>query len=409
MNNDKKWFYGWLMVSVAFLLQAVSFGILVYAYSVISVVLNEEFNVSRFQLMLPMTVMVLAGLIVAPLLGPKLDRHPIKWFLLAGALLLSTGLLLLSWAPSIYVVFAVYAFLFAPVMHLLGILCCSVLVSRWFVRKLALAMGLAAIGTSVGGFIFPPLIEWLSDAYGWREGLRYLGVAMLLLIVPVTLLVRDRPQLQGLFPDGADSEPDVSHAPTSDEFSSTALVLRSRQFWLLVSTLAILAGAFNSVLSNLMPLVMSYGISSQGGALLISAMAAFGIAGKLIFGAVADHIDLRYGLAAAVVLEMVGIGIFTGGDHYLYFIVGSAILGLSAGGILPVWGAMVASLFGSVNYGRVMGFMSPLASLGVVFSMPLTGFLFDQTGGYTVPFSLFIVLLIISLGWIPAIVRKTPR
>ena len=67
------------------------FGSLVYAYSVISVVLNNEFNVSRFQLMLPMTVMILAGLIVAPWLGPKLDKHPLKWFLLAGALLFQWG------------------------------------------------------------------------------------------------------------------------------------------------------------------------------------------------------------------------------------------------------------------------------------------------------------------------------
>jgi MFS family permease len=170
-----------------------------------------------------------------------------------------------------------------------------------------------------------------------------------------------------------------------------------------------LAGAYNAVLSNLMPLVMSYEISSQDGALLISIMAAFGIAGKLIFGAVADHIDMRYGLALAVVLVMSGLGIFISGDHYRYFLVASAVLGLSAGGILPIWGAMLASLFGSDNYGRVMGFMSPLVSLGVVLAVPLTGLLFDQTGGYTVPFSLFIVLLAISLSWIPAIVRKSPR
>ena len=70
---------------------------------------------------------------------------------------------------------------------------------------------------------------------------------------------------------------------------------------------------------------------------------------------------------------------------------------------------MVASLFGAVNYGRVMGFMTPLPALGVVLAVPLTGLLFDQTGSYTVPFSLFIVLLAISLCWIPAIVRKSPQ
>jgi MFS family permease len=408
MNNDGRWFYGWLMVAIAFLTQAVSFGILIYSYSVIGVALDQEFSVSRFQLMLPMTAMIFCGLFIAPWLGPKLDRHPIKWFLLSGALFLSAGLILMSWAPSIYFVVAVYALLFSPAQHLVGVLCCSVLVSRWFVSRLALAMGLAAIGTSAGGFFISPLIEWLNDVYGWREGLRYLGVASLLVLAPLALLASDRPKARGLFPDGADSEPDVSHAPAADEFDSTASVLRNRQFWFLALTMALLAASYNSILSNLMPLVMAYGIGSQDGALLISVIAAFGVAGKLLFGAVADRIDMRYGLATAVVLIICGIGLFLLGTGYTHFVVASAVLGLSVGGILPVWGAMIATLFGAGNYGRVMGLMSPIPALTVVLTVPLTGFLFDRTGAYLAPFSLQIALLAISLCWIPAIVRKKP-
>jgi len=408
MTNNKKWFYGWLMVAVAFLAQAVSFGILIYSYSVIAVVLNDEFNVSRFQLMLPMTAMIFSGLFVGPLLGPKLDRQPIKWFLLAGALFLSAGLLLMSWAPSMVYVLAVYALLFAPVQHLLGVLCCSVLVSRWFVHRLALAMGIAAIGTSAGGFFVSPLIEWLSDIYGWREALRYLGVAVLVLVAPLTLLVCDRPQLMGLFPDGADGEPDVSNAPAAEEFSTTALLLRNRQFWLLALTMALLASSYNAILSNLLPLVMAYDVSRQDGALLISIIAAFGVGGKLAFGAVADRIDMRYGLATAVVLIISGISLFILGTQYLHFVLASAVLGLSVGGILPVWGAMIANLFGAENYGRVMGLMSPLPAIFVTITVPLTGLLFDWTGDYDAPFSLLIALLAISLCWIPAIVRKIP-
>jgi MFS family permease len=391
----------------AFLTQAVSFGILIYSYSVIGVALEEEFRVSRFQLMLPMTAMVFCGLFIAPWLGPKMDRHPIKWFLLTGALFLSAGLVLMSWAPSIYFVVAVYALLFAPAQHLVGVLCCSVLVSRWFVSRLALPMGLAAVGTSAGGFFISPLIEWLNDAYGWREGLRYLGIASLVLLAPLALLASDRPQAKGLFADGADSEPDVSHTPAADEFDSTSSVLRNRQFWLLALTMALLAASYNAILSNLMPLVMAYGIGSQDGALLISVIAAFGVAGKLLFGAVADRIDMRYGLAVAVVLVISGVGLFLWGSRYTHFVIASAVLGLSVGGILPVWGAMTASLFGAVNYGRVMGLMSPIPALTVVLTVPLTGFLFDVTGGYLAPFSLLMVLLAISLCWIPAIVRKS--
>ena len=65
MNDEKRWFYGWLMVAVALVVQAISFGSLVYSYSVIAVLMNEEFNVSRFQLMLPLTAMISSGLFIA--------------------------------------------------------------------------------------------------------------------------------------------------------------------------------------------------------------------------------------------------------------------------------------------------------------------------------------------------------
>ena len=116
---------------------------------------------------------------------------------------------------------------------------------------------------------------------------------------------------------------------------------------------------------------------------------------------------MRYGLAVAVVLVISGVGLFLWGSRYTHFVIASAVLGLSMGGILPVRGAMTASLFGAVNYGRVMGLMSPIPALTVVLTVPLTGFLFDVTGGYLAPLSLLMVLLAISLCWIPAIVRKS--
>ncbi len=68
------------MVGVALVVQAISFGSLIYSYSVIAVLMNEEFNVGRFQLMLPLTAMISSGLFIAPVLGPQLDRYPIRRF-----------------------------------------------------------------------------------------------------------------------------------------------------------------------------------------------------------------------------------------------------------------------------------------------------------------------------------------
>jgi MFS family permease len=399
------WYYGWLIVAVAFIAQAVTMGGTIYSYSVIAVILNDEFSVSRLQLMLPMTLMTFMGVFFSPVIGAKLDKYPVKYFMLTGTLLLMAGLLLLSLASSIYHVIAIYALLLAPVQVLLGPLCCSVLIARWFSRKLALAMGVAAIGASIGGFVIPPLIEWLNQQYGWRDGMRFLSMAVLFLMAPLTLLIYDRPQLKGLFTDGADAEPDLSRLPTGSEFDSTKAILRSKAFWLLAITMGVLFSSYAAIISNLLPLVMLYEVPRQDGVLLISMVAVVGIAGKLIFGAVADKIDMRIGLAAAVILLMAGISIFILGRSYQHFVLASLVMGLSAGGLLPVWGAMIALLFGVENYGRVMGMMGPIIIPFNLIAVPLTGYLFDQTGSYSMPFTLFAVLLALSLLWVPAIKR----
>ncbi len=399
------WYYGWIIVAVAFVTQAVTMGGIIYSYSVIAVILNDEFAVSRLQLMLPMTLMTLMGVFYAPVIGAKLDKYPVRYFMMAGTFLLMTGLLLLSMVSAFYHVILVYAFLLAPVNVLLGSLCCSVLISRWFSSKLALAMGIAAIGVSIGGFLIPPLIEWLNQQYGWRDSMRLLSLAVVVLIGPLTLLIYDKPQQKGLFADGAKLAPDTTAMPAGAEFDSTKAVLRNKSFWLLAISMGVLFSSYSAIISNLLPLVVLQDVAREDGVLLISIMAATGIAGKLVFGAVADRIDMRVALAAAVILLMSGIGLFIVGSNYSQFVVASVVMGLSAGGLSLIRGAMIALLFGVANFGRVMGMMNPVIISFNLMAVPFTGYLFDKTGSYTMPFTVFVVCLALSLLWIPAIKR----
>src|SRR5690606_8151183 len=68
------------------------------------------------------------------------------------------------------------------------------LVSRWFVKRAGLAMGLTAFGASAGGILAPPLVVTLLPQVGWRETW-WLGAAVIgLLALPaIVLAVRDRP------------------------------------------------------------------------------------------------------------------------------------------------------------------------------------------------------------------------
>jgi MFS family permease len=85
------------------------------------------------------------------------------------------------------------------------------------------------------------------------------------------------------------------------------------------------------------------------------------------------------------------------GNSYLHLLVASVFVGIAAGGMLPVWGSLMAVLFGTANYGRAMGLMSPVMMPLVVFGSPFAGWIFDVTGDYTLAFTVFGVALLVAL------------
>ena len=139
------------------------------------------------------------------------------------------------------------------------------------------------------------------------------------------------------------------------------------------------------------------GVDAERAAYLISAVAVFGMLGKLLFGVVADRVDLRAGLAVAIALVILSLVLLVFGVGYAVLLAASACLGLAAGGMLPVWGALMAVLFGAANYGRVMGLMNPVMMPLVVLGSPFAGWSYDVSGDYVLACAVFVVVLVASM------------
>lgn len=399
-------FYGWWLVGVAFLVQMVSSGAVIYSYSVVAVPLGEAFQASRLTMMLGMTAMTLTGGLLSPWLGHAIDHGSLRRMMALGAGALAAGYGLLSITTASWQVIAIYALVMTLATNLLGPLCASTLLARWFTQRRGLALGLAAVGTSVGGFVIPPLLQALIDDLEWRMALRVLALGTLALTVPAVWMVVDRPGDRGLHPDGA--APPTSTAPAAAPLS-TKDVLRQANFWWVALVISILFGVYTALLSNLAPFALGTGASREQAALLISVIALAGIIGKLVFGTIADHIDLRLGLAAAILLIVAGLAGYRASDSYTVLVASSVALGLAAGGMLPVWGALLAVLFGALNYGRVMGLMNPVIMPLTLAGPPFAGWVFDSTGSYAGAFLGFIGVLLAALLVLPAIRLRAPE
>ena len=400
-----RFLHGWAQVIAALFIQGVSIGTVYYTYSLMAVSFGEAFQPSRMVLMLGVTCIMITSGIISPWAGAWLDRYSIRRLMLIGVLCLAGGYLALSFVTAMWQVLAIYGTLIAVATTLAGPLAASTLLARWFNQRRALALGIAAAGTSLGGFVFPPLLQWLVDGFEWRVGFQLLSLIILVSTVPwIVLLVIDHPAERGLHPDGAAMPiSDALHEQQAQQFSTTRAFLQSRSFWVIALVAGVQTAVQTAMLANLVPLALDRGAIATQAALLLSLLASTSILGKLVFGVIGDRIDLRVAFAATLVAECFALSCFIVGDGYQWLVLGTVLLGLASGGMLPIWGGLVGRVFGPTNYGRAMGLMTPLITLLALTAPPLAGFTHDSTGSYLLAFSVFIAAMLSVALMLPMI------
>ncbi|HLS79924.1 MAG TPA: MFS transporter [Steroidobacter sp.] len=392
-------FYGWFLVGSGFVLQGLATAAISYSYGVVLAPIAGEFGASRLQMMWGITALMLVSGAVSPFLGAAMDRQPLRRLALLGGCLLGGGFALLSVADAIWHVVLVYALFMAPAMILIGPTLVGALLARWFSRRRGAAMGVAALGTSVFGLATPLLLQFAIAAVGWRSALLGAGVVMLLVVAPAAWIVRDRPQVLGLGPDGdqpVEAQPTAAGATHSS--ATTRGILAQRNFWLICLVLGLLFSAYNAMMTNLVPLARDHGHTAELAAMLMSAIAACGMVGKLVFGVVADRVDLRVGLGAAIVLVIISLLLLAADSRYITLFIASSLLGFAAGGMLPVWGTLMAVLFGVAHYGRAMGLMNPVMMPLMLLGSPFAGWSYDRSGSYMPALLSFALVLLLALA-----------
>jgi MFS family permease len=384
------WHHGWNVLAVGLLFQALSFGIAIYCFTFYVAPWSAEFGVGRGEVMLVFLSLQLALGGLAPFAGRALDRLSIRGLVCAGALCLALGLALGARATQLWQLGVLHATLVVAGVLLAGPLAAQKLVTRWFRERRGLALGLSTVGTSLGGLALPPLVAALHSAHGWRGANDWLALLVAGLVVPVWLVVRDGPA-EG---EGATGPPASSAegARSADRDWRVRDVLRSGTFWWIVVAFTSLGTAFGGVQQNLAPFALDRGISPQGAAWLISAMALAMAFAKVGFGALADRIDVRWLLGAALALLALALVWMRGPVGYGELAVLCGVVGLAAGANLPLLAAVVSRHFGAASFGLVMGLVGPFSAASAVGPL-LASHARDVAGDYAAAWLLLCALL----------------
>ncbi|MES2255262.1 MAG: MFS transporter [Pseudomonadota bacterium] len=407
-------YYGWVILAAAAVSELLAQGATSYAAGLFVLPLQAEFHISRAVANMPVLIMFLGAALVSPLVGRALDRFSIRLVLPLGAIIFSLALIGIALSHSLLAM-AVLLFLPAAIGFMcIGPLTTAAMASRWFYRHRGLALGLAAVATSGGGFTVVPLLSRAIQQYGWRLALIYEAAIMAAIIVVLALLfLRDKPSDMGLdaHPENRGRESDPARSTGDAPVSRLRWyeILTSRAFWIPSIVLAMVSGTSQALVITLVPYGVSLGLAVPSAAVMISAFSIAAALTKVSAGLLADYISQRILLiAAAGLMTLAWLTLSLSAEHAALF-ASACLAGVALGCALPTAAALIAGYYGPARFGAVMGWTYSLLGVITIVSSVSIGFLFDRLGGYHSAFLVFFALLacvlVATLLFAPA--RKT--
>ncbi len=391
--------YGWYVVGVTVINQSVTVGILIYSFALFVVPWMSAFETRRSDIMLAIFLLQIGVGIVSPLCGSLMERFSIRWLSVIGVASMALGFILLSMATALWQVIVIYALVLPFGNVLAGTLAAQTLVTRWFEKKRGIAMGVSASGTSIGGFIFPPIVANLIIGYGWEQTALIIAAAAVVLTVPASWWILGR-------------EPPVTFAKDRvRQTTSIAFLLTRRAFWIPVISFIPINASFSGIQFHIGAYVNDMGLSQSLAATLISIMSVGMVVGKFVYGGLGDRVDHRILYASMAVSLSVALILYADNPSQEALIFAAIFQGLATGGVLPMLGLIYSTRFDVHAFSRVMGFVNLFVFFGS-FGALVSGWVFDATGSYDWAFYGLLSLLFPSallMFWLPKEVQSITK
>jgi MFS family permease len=388
-----RWYYGWNVLAVALLFQAILLGSTIYSFTLLIPEWTSTFKVDVGYLQLGILIFTAVQCLVAPIPGMIIDRTSIRNMVLAGTFMTAAGMALLSQATAAWQVLLIYGTLISVGVLLAGVLPAQTLAVKWFRGRRGFAIGLSTIGASVGGIVMPPLVTQLFLGVGWRDAHLILAVAALVLIVPpVWLIIRNSPEEMGIEPE---PETKVSAARAARVFPQWTVMslLRERTFWIMIVSFVPMAIATAAVQHNIRPIAADGGVGALDAAFLVSVFAACALLSKILLGMIADRVDLRRLFWGAISCLIGSVVLFAAQPSYPLMLLGVVLLGFGGGGFMPLLASVISTRFGPQSFGRVMSMVGPFTMLTGAGPW-LAARIRETTGDYSIALNVFLIILV---------------
>lgn len=418
-------YYGWFIVGVVLSGGIPRVGLNGSFFGIFLKPMSQEFGWTRAETTWAVTIGTVIAAALGIILGRVLDRFGPRWMMAGGFGLLALSYFGLATVSSLIGFYVIYATGRSMMQSATGHQLMYALVSKWFVRRRAIAISTATLGGYIGGVILAPITQAIIDGWGWREAWIFFGIlTTVMAVIPAVILLRRLPEDIGLQPDGDTSDLDLGQLvkPPADEASvrsvqeSSATIeqgitlsqaLRSTSFWLLTIMVTVNALATTGITFHMVPHFSDVGLSSTTAAASVSFLTAGSIAATFLWGLLSGRTGSKTALLLAVVTLWLASFLVARTDTVFGAYLGSAVFGVGLAGTGLLSEVVWADFFGRQHLGTIRGATIPFQMVGNASGSLITAFMFDLRGDYSDAFQLILVLYAVSA--VLLVIARRPR
>ncbi|MFC1971257.1 MFS transporter [Chloroflexota bacterium] len=405
-KTKEKLFYGWV-IAFAIIFISIIIGGTRFSFGVFFKPLAGEFDLTRATTSSLYSVYMIFCTLFSIVGGWALDRYGPRLVYLLIGIFIGLSLLLSSQTSSWWQLYLSYSLLLAigtasmyPVLN--------ATISRWFEKKRGLAMGIAGSGPILGQIIFSPLSAFLISLLSWRMAFLVMGLIALLVILPVSRLLRNDPAEIGVMPDGAKSKTSQQEDVGKKDGSlltglTLSQALRTSNFWIFSTAWVVTGFTTFLILIHVVPYATDTNVTAMQAATVMSVMGGIAIPSGILLGRISDNAGRKIPLIAIFLLRATAlIGLIWARELWMFNLFAVAY-GITMGANAPLLSSLSVDMFGKRSIGVIMGTLNATFAIGATIGPFVGGFVYDANNSYTLAFLIGAILCTMTALSIPLI------
>ena len=418
-------FYGWWLAVIGAVIMVIGTVPLFQALSLWLPVLSQSFGWTPLQLSWAFTLTRVEGTVMGPIAGWGVDKLGPRKMVVIGLAIFAVGFFLFSRTTNLWTFYL--SFVVVSLGAGLGSwLPANTALNNWFRLRRSTAMSIPMLGFGLGGVVIVPLMAWtmgwdtktameIPGRLGWQNTALVVGAIGLVASVPLSLMVRNRPEDYGQHPDGVDPANAVGAGPRHSANGGTVApdytwqeAVRTRAFWLITMGHSSSSIIIISVMFYLGLLMVERGFSLGQIGTVISVQTAVSTAFILVGGIIGDRIPIRLAIFAFSLLQSIAMVILLIAETLPMFYLFTILMGIGFGGRTPLTTAIRGVYFGRSNFARITGISMIPMNIMFIAVVPYVAWMQEYiTGSYTLP--LATIAAVSAVGSVMFLMMGNPR